>query len=313
MPRPFFLFGALRSGTTVFRLMLRSHEQINAPGETDFVFDFLARNPKTGGWTCDLDNLRLDRRFQSQNLRILNSEDGKEIVQDLVVQLSERAQGQLCLCIHRHADRAAALFPHYKVIHIVRDPRDVASSCIGMGWAGNTYFGINPWIETETNWDLFKSRFDANNIFELRFEDLIVDPKAQLMRVCHFLELPFSPAMLSYSRHSTYAPPDPSAAQRWKTTLAPRSVALVEVRAEALLLKRGYALSGNSLDPPRLGEKLALICGNKFYKWKFGMQYYGTITFFLEKITSKFVKPLSHLFRQKMNEIERQKLSRGGN
>jgi hypothetical protein len=309
MPRPFFLIGALRSGTTVFRVMLKSHEQIDAPGETDFIFDYLTIHPKTNAWTCDVDALRLDRRFQSRDLNILNSTDGQEIAQDFVAQLDERAQGVLCLCIHRQADRAAAIFPHCKVIHIVRDPRDVALSCIGMGWAGNTFFGVDPWVETETNWDLAKSQFDANNIFELRFEDLILDPQSQLLRVCDFLGLPFSPTMLNYSRHSTYASPDASAVQRWKNKLTPRDVALVEIKAKDLLIRRGYKLSGYSLDPPGLQEKLALICKNKIHKWKFGIEYYGATTFVLAKITSKLIRPASHIYQQRMNEIEEHKLT----
>ncbi len=309
MPRPFFLIGALRSGTTVFRLMLRSHEQIDAPGETDFIFDYLSRSPATNEWHCDIDALRLDRRFRSRNLKLLNSTDGREIALDLVAQLDERSQGSLCLCIHRHADRAAAIFPNCKVIHLVRDPRDVASSCIGMGWAGNTYFGVDQWIETETNWDSSVSQFDANNILELRFEDLILDPQSQLLRVCDFLGLPFTAGMLNYSRHSTYAPPDASAVQRWREKLSPRDIALIELKAKTLLVQRGYELSGHPLDAPRLQEKLALSCSNKIHKWKFGIEYYGATTFLLAKITSRFIKPLAYIYQQKMNEIEERKLT----
>ena len=34
-----FVCGALRSGTTVFRLMLNSHPKIDNPAECDFLFD----------------------------------------------------------------------------------------------------------------------------------------------------------------------------------------------------------------------------------------------------------------------------------
>jgi len=40
---PVFVFGALRSGTTVFRLMLDAHGEIRNPGEADYLVDY--RNP----------------------------------------------------------------------------------------------------------------------------------------------------------------------------------------------------------------------------------------------------------------------------
>jgi hypothetical protein len=42
--RPVFIFGSMRAGTTVFRLMLDAHDGISNPGEVDFLFDHLARD-----------------------------------------------------------------------------------------------------------------------------------------------------------------------------------------------------------------------------------------------------------------------------
>jgi hypothetical protein len=55
--------------------------------------------------------------------------------------------------VHRHYDRLLRLWPEARFIHLVRDPRDVASSCIGMGWAGNVWTGVTRWIEAERLWD----------------------------------------------------------------------------------------------------------------------------------------------------------------
>jgi hypothetical protein len=42
-----FVYGALRSGTTVFRLMLDSHPKISNPDEMDFLFDHVDLPPKS--------------------------------------------------------------------------------------------------------------------------------------------------------------------------------------------------------------------------------------------------------------------------
>ena len=308
MQPPIFMLGALRSGTTVFRLMLGAHEEISNPGETDFIFDYLTRRSNSDEWVYDLNSLRKDRVFQSSNLSILNSKDGIAIARNFVDQLDRRARRFLCLSIHGNADKAAAIFPGCKMIHIIRDPRDVALSVIGMGWAGNTYFGIDPWLETETNWESSASLFDKKNIFEIRFEDLIANPQVELERVCTFVGVSYSSSMLSYSARSTYALPDTSAIERWKTRLRPRDVALVEIKARSLLLQRNYKLSGYSLDPPSIGEKISLVCTNKAYKWKVGYYRYGMTNFLLEKITRKLLKPLHPIFMQRMNEIDKQYL-----
>jgi hypothetical protein len=57
-----FVYGALRFGTTVFRLMLDAHPQIANPGEMDFLFDYLyPDHTHSTGWRYDLDGLKLDR------------------------------------------------------------------------------------------------------------------------------------------------------------------------------------------------------------------------------------------------------------
>lgn len=308
MQPPIFIIGALRSGTTVFRLMLDAHEEISNPSESDFIFDYLHWDSISDAWICDLTNLRIDRVFQSQNLTIPNSKDGKEIAWDFVRQLKRSARRYLCLCIHRNANKAAAIFPSSKVVHLVRDPRDVARSCMGMGWAGNTYFGVDQWIEAERNWNSAARFFERQNVIEMRFEELIAHPQTQLERVCNFIGVPYSPTMLDYSAHSTYAPPDPSAVEQWKSKLTSREVALVELKANGLLLQRNYQLSGYPLRPPSLGEKITLFWTNKVYKWRFACRRYGITNFLLEKIARRLAKPLHRRLAQQRNEIDKQYL-----
>ena len=57
-----FVYGALRSGTTLFRLMLQAAPSISNPGEADFLFDYIAPNPG-GGWQYDRASLSEDRMF----------------------------------------------------------------------------------------------------------------------------------------------------------------------------------------------------------------------------------------------------------
>lgn len=301
--RPIFIVGALRSGTTVFRLMLGCHDDIGNLGEGDFILDYV-HEVQPGQWAYDRDALRRNRVFRSRKLTILDSGDARVIAVDFVKQVA-RAKPQrpaVVMSVHRHADKVAALFPELKVLHIIRDPRDVARSCIGMGWAGNTYFGIDGWLETEANWDASEVLFNKANVMEVRFEDLILNCQGKLEEVCRFLGLPFSPNMLNYHAHSTYDAPDPSTVQQWKKKSRPRETALMELKVKPLLLARKYELSGHPLDPPGPLERLRLSLDNKVYKWKYGCRHYGAFNFLMEKIT-RWVPQFHDVFQNRINEI----------
>ena len=53
-------YGALRSGTTLLRLMLDMHPGLSCPGETDFLLDFTSIAPD-GTVTIDADRLGRNR------------------------------------------------------------------------------------------------------------------------------------------------------------------------------------------------------------------------------------------------------------
>ena len=129
MASPVFILGALRSGTTVFRLMLDAHRNLANPGEVDFLFKYLAVDAAANTWTYDVQAVRKDRIIQSYGLDIPRASDGREIVRGLVKQLEQRTQFErrtkrsLTLNVHGHLDKVFALFPTAKIVHLIRDPQ----------------------------------------------------------------------------------------------------------------------------------------------------------------------------------------------
>ncbi|MEM9735225.1 MAG: hypothetical protein AAF908_01295 [Pseudomonadota bacterium] len=94
-----------------------------------------------------------DRIFRGFDLALPAEEPGDAAVRDLAAQLCTKPESVTVLMLHRHLDRALQIFPGTPVVHMLRDPRDVARSCIGMGWAGDVYHGVDGWIDTERGWD----------------------------------------------------------------------------------------------------------------------------------------------------------------
>jgi hypothetical protein len=303
--QPVFVYGALRSGTTVFRLMLDAHGRIGNPGEVDFLFDHLHPDPvHPGGWRYDLAALRLDRIFQSHGLTLPAGRDGADLLGHLIGGLVARGGPVVTLNIHRHIDRLRALLPEARIIHMLRDPRDVARSAIGMGWAAGLYDGVDHWLETEYGWSGIAAGLAPDRVFELRYEALLADPARELARVCGFLGLAYDPDMLRYHERSSYGPPDRALAEQWRHRSGPAELALLEGKAGALMATRGYIPTGPGR-VPGLWQRLGLWASHKRAVWTHGIRHHGPTVYFGEKVTRKLgLSGLHRPLRQRMNRVE---------
>jgi hypothetical protein len=205
-------------------------------------------------------------------------------------------------------EKIAKLFGGSKLIHLIRDPRDVAKSCIDMGWAGNTYFGADSWIRTERDWDAFSSRFDSDKILAIKYEDFISNPRSTLEAVCSFLGTRYSDTMLSYSNSSTYSGPDASLIEAWRRKLTAREIALIEVKTEPLLSDRGYEPSGYPLKSPGRIETFLLSWQDRFYRWRFMCRRYGLFDVAAERFTRRMFPYFRKNVVDRMNATTRRYL-----
>ncbi|KPP92796.1 MAG: Sulfotransferase family [Roseibaca calidilacus] len=286
---PVIVYGALRSGTTLLRLMLNAHPELNNPGEVDFLTDHIRPAPDAPtGWRYDLDALRADRMFRAQQIEIPDGMDGLDLTHALLQRLAgKKARGLLCVSMHRDLPLAVELLPGARVVHLLRDPRDVARSSVEMGWAGNLYHGCDHWVRSELDWDITLSRLDPKDWVELRFEALMDAPEAELSRICDFLGVPYSDKMLSYPEHSTYAAPNPAVANQWMRHCAPRDIADLESKIGILMAARGYPPSAPPKSAPGRIRRAQLALHHKAGMWAFGMRNYGALAFFGARIAGK--------------------------
>lgn len=277
--QPVFVFGALRSGTTLMRLMLMNHPGLKNPGEADFLFDYITPDPShPSGWRADREAIAEDRFFRELKMPLPDHMDGADLVREIVSRVAGRETGRLVLNIHRHAPKMTTLFPQAKIIHLLRDPRDVARSSIGMGWSGNSYYGVQHWIGTELGWDEAPALPEAQ-VLTVHFETLMADLEAELTRITGFLGLPFEPAMLKYYENSTYGPPDPTIAQKWKSKASAREIARLEALIGPLLEARGYTPAGAPVYPGA-PERVWLAIEHKIKRWRYNIRRYGAGLFF---------------------------------
>jgi hypothetical protein len=89
------------------------------------------------------------------------------------------------------------LLPEACFIHVIRDGRDVALS------TKDLWFGPNSFEEAAQRWRslIEKARRQSKQLshyLEIRYEDLVSDTEYTLRRICDFVDLPWSPSMLTY-------------------------------------------------------------------------------------------------------------------
>lgn len=287
--RVYVLYGALRSGTTLVRLLLDHHPEITCPGERDFMLDYQRGGPS--GKVFDLDSLSRDRIFQNSGLGVPKSSDMTAAFEDLLKQQLQISDRVLIVVLHRHLDRFLDQLPNCRIIHLVRDPRDVARSSIGMGWAGTTWHGIRHWLETEQGWDRVRHRLKDAQVKDVRYEDLIIDPQAGLDDICAFMGLNFHPDMMKYDQNSTYDAIDPALIFQWKKKQTPDQINDVEHRCGALLTERGYTPSGHGTSAPSALRLAALWLKNKRHTWRHRIERYGLVDSILVSLAQRMGMP----------------------
>lgn len=299
-----FVCGALRSGTSLLHLILDAHPKIGNPGEFDFLFDGLIEAGEDPQVELYAEFLRKNRIFNTKSLTIDTSiMNCSQLIQNLINQLDN--PGILSLNIHRNFDFAQSYFPDAKFLHLIRDPRDVALSTIRMGWAGNTYYAADHWIAAEESWEKLAINADSINLCELKFENLVSDPKTTLNALCDFLGTEYQPEMLHYYKGSTYGPPDISLIEQWKNLDSPREIELVEFKAKKLIQARGYGLSCDAHQPPGFYERLLLFFSNRAYRYRFSIRRYGLLLSLGRKITTVWpMLPGADYFRKRIHRIQ---------
>ena len=273
-----FVAGPLRSGSTLLTLMLDRHSSLKNPGEFDFLFDAFGVD---GGLAQaqamsseELDDFFSDHRgFLCSPYKLGPAAPVPDRLHELV---SRYAQGVPCLAlsIHRNFVSAHEIFPQARFIHLLRDARDCAKSAVAASFSGNVYHGLEPWMNSEESWDRLLPRLKPEQYIEVRYEELVSEPKKVLTQICEFLGLEFEPQMMDLSG-TTYEPPSPRFANQWRRSMAPRDVKLIEARVGPMMAARGYDLVHPSQPRLSLWTLLSLKVQNTIERHGVGLRTYG--------------------------------------
>ena len=260
--------GCGRSGTTLTRVMLDSHPALFAGPEL-LLFLPSPIDPTDLAFKFDIDHAEIEdmlrrttgrAQFIDMFQRRLLSASGKAIWVDKTARN-----------VHR-LDYILTHFPRAKVVHVVRDPRDVVASLkthkkrkikdgalVPTGYCMPVDLCIDRW---QLAIEHALARRDCANYHEVRYESLVLETERTLRALCEFLEVDFDDRMLQF--HLSAAPTrdyrkfpqnveatqplSASAIGRYRTTLTQAEIAETERRLGGYMDMFGYRRSDGRKD-----------------------------------------------------------------
>ncbi len=264
--RKVFLVGCPRSGTTWLQVILGSHPEVATVRETHLFHWYVAG--LYSQWGTE------DGRASKDGLKVLLSPEDFDAAcrqfADVVFDKIESSNPTARVLLEKTPDHLRSwrvikrLYPDARFLHIIRDPRAVASSLLA--------FGREPWgaeapknaMEAAVFWrkNLAVGR-DAQaqlgaDCLEVRYEDLAEDGDAVLARICAWMELsplPYDADKFSIDtmrkQRTEGAPTSPAwdgrenffrrgEAQGWRTELSTDQIETVEAVCQDLMEEIGY-------------------------------------------------------------------------
>lgn len=281
-PAP-FVVGASRSGTTLLRLMLDAHPEVAIGPETHFIPEAVAvcrdAVDRRGTFlTTLLSHPRFaDHQISSEELHAAVYEleefgvtSGLRAFYRIYAQRFAKPRwGDKTPQYLRHMALVQEAVPEARFVHLIRDGRDVALSRNRAGvLAADPGESARRWVRAIRRARRGAKDLTPGSYLEVRYEDLVTDPTRTLERICSFVDLRFTPAMLRYpdraprrlrefqdlpnrsgdSRRAIHAltakPPQAGRVAAWRRQMGPEEVRYFESAAGDLLSELGYELSG---------------------------------------------------------------------
>lgn len=288
-PRPIFLVGAPRSGTTLLSVLLHAHPNLAMPPETRFLQAVYYDRASLGDLRDPANRRRLAERVTAPPTKFKDLKLDRSAVIEAIVDgpptlgsafgrvwkefataRGATRWGEKRPGYWRDMDVVLRLFPTAQVIHLVRDPRAVVASLAKVPWWDTSLaYSTSVWGQADAQLRHLGARLPPDSYHRLRYEDLVRDPRTSLERLCAYLEEEFAESMLDHvsAAHDivpgrktwhdrTRGPVDAGRVDAWRAVLAPADVALIETVLRRRMRRYDYRPSspGERPEPAALGE-----------------------------------------------------------
>jgi tetratricopeptide (TPR) repeat protein len=200
---PVFVVGFPRSGTTLLEQMLDAHPQLCAMDERPFLQGLADRIERRGlAWPDGLGQL------DATDCAALRAEYWQSVRGVVQLQPGQRLVDKNPLNLLR-LPLIRRLFPEAHVILALRHPCDVLLSCYMQAFRSPAFALLcssarrlaQGYADAMAFW-LYHVALLQPHALELRYEDLVADPQAQVARLGSFLQLEQPARLLEFQRHA---------------------------------------------------------------------------------------------------------------
>ena len=268
-----FIVARGRSGTTLLRAMFDAHPEMAIPDESHFIVQFARHRARyREGAGFDIERYQQDlldhwafRRWGLPETAVreaLAAHPPADLAAAIRTTFGAyaRARGKVRSGDKTpinvlHIDLLADLFREAVFIHVIRDGRDVALSYL------STDFGAKTLGQSAIQWDRFvRAGRSAGGVLgddryrEVRYEELIREPRKVLEELCSFVGLGFDERMLRYheradelvptlghtDHHQNLYKPPTVGLRDWRLEMSTADVAVFQSIAGELLDELGY-------------------------------------------------------------------------
>jgi hypothetical protein len=217
--RPVLIGGLHRSGTSLMRAILGSHPDLaiyqkDLPLWRQFYDRYKNKDLNIPEHQNQLiQNIVTHPKFQETEIRV----DEQAILESLKIEVYVDCGKVFAHILHHYAKQvgrprwglktpyneffADAIFASYasaKMVHMIRDPRDVAVSIKSRGWKWDIQKHCSEWRKSAQLAQINTAKYQGSYI-AIRYEDLVTYPQETIQQACRYADLAYTPELLQMS------------------------------------------------------------------------------------------------------------------
>jgi hypothetical protein len=210
--KPIFIIGSPRSGTTLMRSIVDAHPNIFCPTWETGLFVHL-------GAMLNGDLLKVMRqegdRFPLSRVELIDwaRQAATQLLERFGARSGKARWAEKTPAHVHHVDLIREVFPDVQFVHMIRNGYDVVKSLQNMPWAPRRIrWSTQTWVASVRAGREAGARLPGGCYTEVRYEELIRQPRETLERLCNYLGEPFAPQMLAFHEPQRNS---------WKASLQP--------------------------------------------------------------------------------------------
>ncbi|HET6248422.1 MAG TPA: sulfotransferase [Tepidisphaeraceae bacterium] len=200
--RVLLIVGMPRSGTSLVEQILASHPAVHGGGELTYLYE-AAATAERSEWA---EGKLFPRCWDDLSVNRANSLAAGYLDRHAKINSTATYVTDKMPTNFQYLATAELLLPQCRVIHCVRDPRDTCLSCYFTDFAIGHEFAFDLshlaayYRDYQRMMDHWKKVLRIP-ILDVRYEDVVGDPEAQVRRMLDFANLPFDEACLTPHRN----------------------------------------------------------------------------------------------------------------